>query len=391
MPTPLFAVTNLSDAHGMHGREIRGRSRRPNTNHPDHCRQRMTVLADRRPNATTPSLASRTFVSAVVGVLVGAWTYYHFRYEVPDSFAHDFTWALRGARALLAHQNPYEVIKPTGPFPFNAGFKYPLLCAVLALPVAWLSPAIAVSVFNAVGAGVLAYALQVDGRWRLPILLSGPFLANIFSGQWSLLTTAAALLPAAGWLAAVKPQTGLASLAYRPSWSMVIGGAAAYIACLAINPLWPIQMIEVARGDPDLHFYVPAVTVIGGQLLLMAVFRWRTREARLLLAMALVPQAQFWYTGLAALLVARTYRQSLALSALSAVGYYCWRSKMFAATLNSIALPDSGGHQAEWMMLFVFLPALIVVFRHPNIATPLSGQSSDGSEAAARRKSSTSD
>ena len=56
-------------------------------------------------------------------------------------------------------QNPYRVIRPTGPYPFNAGFFYPLPAGIAALPFALFRPAVAGAAFVGVSSGLLAFGL----------------------------------------------------------------------------------------------------------------------------------------------------------------------------------------------------------------------------------------
>jgi hypothetical protein len=310
-----------------------------------------------------PSLFSRIAIAVSVGMLGGYYTYWHLTAIEPTKLGFDFTWAWRGARALLAGQNPYIVIQPTGEFPFNSAFKYPLPVAVLALPVATLSAHAATGIFEGVSMALLAFALTRDGFWRLPILVSAPSVLTLAMGQWSLLLVAAALLPAVSWLICVKPTTGFASFVYRPRWSAVLGSIAAYAACLLFVPSWPMQWWRSMFSDPSTHWYVPAVSFGFGPLLLLAGLRWRTPEARMLLALAIAPQVQALYSGLPALLAARNFRQTTVLSVLSSFGYLGWLWYDWNVPVSSLKDP---AHQAPWLMGSIYLPALVIVLLHPN-------------------------
>lgn len=311
----------------------------------------------------------RTGLACVVGCLAGAFAYWHITTIAPPGiYAYDFSWAYRGARALLAHQNPYDVILPTGPFPFNSAFKYPLTLAVLSLPFADLSPSMAVALFGAVGAALFTWGLTRDGYWRLPLLASAPCLSTLAMGQSSLLIVSAALLPSIAWLGfCVKPTTALAAFAYRPSWRAIVAACAFGAACLVLVPTWPFQWLEAMLHDPTTHWYVPAVMIGKGSgvVLLLAAFRWKTPEGRLLLTMAVVPQVQVFYSGLVVLLVARTYREALALSLLSSVGYLGWL--WYDGWMPQFGL-DPAPNQAPWLLLFVYVPALVLTLRRPNVS-----------------------
>jgi hypothetical protein len=108
------------------------------------------------------------------------------------------------------------------------------------------------------------------------------------------------------------------------------------------------------------HFR-PYVLHWGGPLLLLAALRWRRREARLLLAFAVVPQTTMIYETLPLLLIPRTRRECILLVTLanataviqltviraSSAAEYMWRH----------------GDVALWLM---YVPALIMVLRRPN-------------------------
>ena len=56
----------------------------------------------------------------------------------PEMLARDFTYPLRGALALIEGLDPYEVIRPSGPPPYDWPFMYPLTAALVAVPFALL-------------------------------------------------------------------------------------------------------------------------------------------------------------------------------------------------------------------------------------------------------------
>jgi hypothetical protein len=86
----------------------------------------------------------------------------------------------------------------------------------------------------------------------------------------------------------------------------------------------------------------------------LAALRWRTREARLLLAMALVPQVLFFYDQLPLFLVCRTRREALA--------FIGWGMAVMMVYL----IPAFVGFGGPWAMIACYLPALVIVLRRPN-------------------------
>lgn len=305
----------------------------------------------------------RLAIGILAGLVAGVLEYLYLSHVSTTVAAFDFTWAWRGGQALLRGQNPYIVIRPIGAFPYNSAFKYPLPVAVFGIPFAHLSPHIAGAAFGAFSVALFAFALTRDGYWRLPALVSAPALVTLAFAQWSFLLTTAAIVPALSWLACLKPTTGLASFAYRPRVSAVIGGAVAYLGCMLLVPNWPRLWVESMLHDPSTHWYVPAVAIAGGPLLLLAILKWRTPEARLLLVLALVPQVQAFYSGLVAQLVARSFRESAWLAIISCVGYVAWAQ--FDWSVPDAALQDPV-HHAPWLLMSVYLPALVVILRRPN-------------------------
>jgi hypothetical protein len=276
--------------------------------------------------------------------------------------ADDFTWYWLGARALLHGQNPYDVIHVGGRYALDTPFVYPLTTAIAIIPfAAWLDPVSAAAFFIGVSSGLLAWAITSDGYRRLPLFGSISFLWVCNSGQLSPLIAAAALLPAFGWLAPVKPNLGLAAIAYRPSRIALIGSALFMATALAVNPHWLGQWLATLPQAPAGAKRIP-ITIIGGPVLLLALLRWRRPEARLLLALAIVPQSMLFYDQLLLWLVPATMRQSILLSLLS----------IMALILGERGFPGGAGHAevtaayAPMIMALIFLPCLIKVLRRPN-------------------------
>src|SRR5512138_3150710 len=85
---------------------------------------------------TDPPLQLRLAIAFALGAW-GAFIAYFALAATPEHLAKDFSWPWRAANALLHGQNPYTVIRPTGAYPYNAGFFYPLPAALAALPFAW--------------------------------------------------------------------------------------------------------------------------------------------------------------------------------------------------------------------------------------------------------------
>lgn len=293
----------------------------------------------------------RVIVAIVLG-LWGAFIAWFALNAAPGHLAKDFTWPWRAARILLQGHDPYVVMQATGPYPFNTPFLYPLPAAVIALPFAFLSPAIAGAGFFGASSGLLAYGLTRtrEGLARLPLFLSAPFCMAAILAQWSPLMMAGALLPSLQFLAAAKPNLGAACWLYRPTVRGVIGGVVLVLASLAFVPTWPVEWRDALATAP--RYRGPALQ-LSGLFLLLGLFRWRRPEGRLFAAMTLVPQLSLFYDQLPLWLVPRTVWQSLGLTALSWVAWAQW--------YPSRALPSSVAVAQPWILWLIYVPALVLL------------------------------
>lgn len=273
--------------------------------------------------------------------------------------AADFTWAWRAARILLAHHDPYVVIQPTGAYPFDDHFLYPLPAALASLPFAALAPELAGALFVALSAGLMTFAITRDGYHWLPMLVSAPFIKVLLAPQWSPLLVAATLLPALQFLAVTKPNLGIPALVYNPTWPGVIGCGLFLAASVAILPAWPLEWRAIVS---QLHTHAAPWRMFLGPLLLLSVLRLRTREGRLLLAMALVPQRLLLYDQLVLWLIPSRWWSSLVLSVLSWPALAAWMHPAWFGTTGKGTWPLT----ERMTMVFIYLPVLAMVLRRPN-------------------------
>jgi hypothetical protein len=138
-------------------------------------------------------------------------------------------------------------------------------------------------------------------------------------------------------------------------------GAALLGVAFAFRPDWPIRWLDGLGASTHM---APLVTRPGGFLLLLALVRWRQPEARLLAALACVPQTIGLYETLPLFLVPRNRWQGYGLAALSYVA-------AFAQVALVPRLPGMTMDQmlaGRWPVLLVclYLPALAMVL----LATP---------------------
>jgi hypothetical protein len=270
----------------------------------------------------------------------------------------DIDQAWSAGRALLMHQNPYEVIGPGQVYQFPWNLYYPLTVGVVALPLALLPILAARVVFLLLIGGVFGYAVGRTRPWAWPLILCEPFINAIRTAQWSPLLVAALLLPAWGVIGAIKPNLTLALLAGARSRRQVIatavGAFALLIVSLLLRPGWPGEWLHKIHG---VGTFDPFLLRPGGFLLFAGLLRWRDPDARLLIGMGLIPQTGIWYDALPALLVARNYRETLVLALLSQVAFM---ASVFVRT-QDFAL--SRVQLSALILWGILLPALGVVLR----------------------------
>jgi hypothetical protein len=240
--------------------------------------------------------------------------------------------------------------------PFESPLLYPLPTVLLVVPLARLSLAAAGGITMGLSSALLAFVLTRQGWHRLWMLASAPFVMAISLGQWSPLVTVAALEPALGALAILKPNIGLAAFAYRPSLRMALGCAVVFALSLIALPRWPLEWLHAIRSLPGHPAPILAVHGVGIVLLLAAV-RWRTPEGRLLLVSACVPQLLLFADQLPLLLVARTRNELVALTACSQIGFVIWFLMLRDGDLYVLKA-------APYVLLFIFIPTLVLVLRN---------------------------
>jgi hypothetical protein len=302
-------------------------------------------------------------LAAVLGTIVGFLCHAHL--VRAGISAGDFTWPWRAARVLLSGENPYVAIRPVGPYPFDAFFKYPLPAALVALPLAGLSAEAAGAIFIGSSTALLAFAITREGYERLPIFFSGPFVSAVAMVQWSPLLAAAALLPWLGFMTAAKPNLGLAVLAGRPTAAALLGAAALGGLSLLVAPWWPMAWLQVLRLHTQTGYRAP-ILLPGGVLVLLALLRWRRPEARLVAVLACCPQIIAFYDQLLVLLVPRTLRESATASLASLIAFqgWIWRGGHSTSAWTGYTQAD------PWVMALVYAPAVVMILRRPNEGLP---------------------
>jgi hypothetical protein len=228
------------------------------------------------------------------------------------------------------------------------------------MPFAWASTRVADALFIGFGAAVLAWALtrRTLANPQLWVFASFAMMVSAQTVQWSPLLTAAALTPCLGFLFAVKPSIGLALLAAYPSRAAIYGAAAFGLLTILIWPFWlPAWLANL----PSLTHMIAPVTLWGGPLILLALLKWRRAEARLLVALACMPQTPVLYEVVPLFLLVRNLREAALLIILTGV-----MGKIVVATLSATHYNAWMTGNAQWMVWLVYLPCTALVLLRPN-------------------------
>ena len=292
-------------------------------------------------------------VGIAAGVGIASW------FAFPFTHGADFAQFHFHARNWLAGHDPYvggfPIMRRTRVVP--EPFFYPFPSLFVLAPFALLPLRVAMVLFVGCSTALLAWGILTKSPERLPMLLGAGFIVAIGLGQWTPLVTATLLIPMLGWLAVVKPNVGLASVADDPSAIRILGGGTLLLVSLAFQPSWPREWLANLHAMPP-H---PAPIVLpGGFLALLALMRWRRPEARLLVAMACVPQLMYFADQLPLWLVAKTRRESMLLSATSLVAW--------AISLQALNRPGGmPAFESDLLVLVgVYAPALAMVLKRRN-------------------------
>jgi hypothetical protein len=280
------------------------------------------------------AMRKRITVAAVVGLASG--TFCWFLLTRLHQNAGDFRWAIHLAERLVAHQNPYDT-------PLE---QYPLPAAFPALLFLRLPPEIAAGMFYGISSALLAFGLTREGYGRLLVFLAFPYWAGVLTAQWTAIIAASAFFPILLPVTMMKPQIGLPVFLTRLSRRGLL--ACVFVAALsfAVLPQWPGLWLR------QTHYYdhfIPLL-VFPGPLLVLALLRYRDRDAWLLLLASLMPQR--WFFDSFTLWLIPKSRREIVLTAGLSWGTGIWRWYHQPANFTEV------GRAA---VLFVYLPMLAVI------------------------------
>lgn len=283
-------------------------------------------------------------VSAAIGVASGIFCWFLMTHFHQD--AADFRWALHLAHRLLARQNPYDT-------PLE---QYPITAAVFALPFVALRPEVAAGLFWGISSALLAFGLTRNGYTRLLIFLAYPYWAGILTVQWSPLIAASAFFPLLLPATLAKPQVGLPVLLTHASRRGLVACALVALATLLIMPIWPIAWL---KQTSNYQHFIPLL-LLPGPVLLLALARYRDRDAWLLFLSALMPQRWF-FDSFTLWLIPRS-RRELVWTVFFSWGAGIWRWYHPPHTFNEVG---------RCAVIFFYIPVLaVLLFRKPAPAKP---------------------
>jgi hypothetical protein len=276
----------------------------------------------------------------------------------------DFSTAWFGARMLLDGLNPYESIGPGRLVEMPSPPFYPAPAFVVAMPFTIFPFHWASTVFVFLSTLLLAWGCTADSWHRLPIFPSIVFVMSAQFAQWSILFTAAVFIPMLAVFAAAKPQASLPVIAgsseSTPLIAAVVGAVVLVGSSFLLVPSWLGDWWALIQTSD--HF-TPPILQFGGPAIALVLLRWRRPEAWLVFVAACSPQTWYPYNGLILLVVAATYREASVLSLVSSVGWIL----AFLTADGKPRSPETRAIMSAILIAACYLPATIVVLRHPNV------------------------
>ena len=250
--------------------------------------------------------------------------------------AADFGWAVHAARHVLAGQNPYDT-------PLE---QYPLTAAFFGVPFVWLPPEMAAALFYGISSALLAFGISSHGYHRLLVFLAYPYWGGLLAVQWSTLILASAFFPLLLPVTMAKPQLGLPVALTNLSRRGIVACAVVALLTLIAMPRWPLLWLGQLK---NYEHFIPLL-VLPGPLLVLALWRYRDKDAWFLLLTALMPQRWF-FDAFILWLIPKSRREILFTAALSwGAGIWRWYH-----------MPHSFAEVGRYTVLFMYLPMLAVI------------------------------
>jgi hypothetical protein len=281
----------------------------------------------------------RIALSAAIGIGSGAFCWYLMKHLHQD--AADFRWALHLVHRLLARQNPYDT-------PLE---QYPLPAGLFALPFVRLQPELAAGIFWGISSSLLAFGLTRHGYTRLLIFLAYPYWAGIITVQWSPIIAASVFFPLLSPVTMAKPQIGLPVFLTRLSLKGLLACIVVALLSLVVMPNWPWLWL---RQTGNYEHFIPLL-VLPGPVLLLALLRYRERDAWLLLLAAIMPQRWF-FDSFILWLIPQSRRQIIW------TVFFSWGAGLW----RWYHVPHNFTEVGRWTVIFLYVPMLAVILFRPN-------------------------
>ena len=261
----------------------------------------------------------------------------------------DFDFLYDAAARLVRGENPYGAA--------TQWFPYPLPAVLIAVPFTAIAVELARPIFDILVGCAFVYALwRYRGPTAVLAVVSGAYLFAMASGQTTPLMVAATLVPALGFLLAIRPNTAAALWIGWPSVRALLAASLFVGLSFIVLPSWPWEWWLAL--PLDYRTLLPPVMRPFGFVLLLAALRWRLPEGRLLLAIALIPQSTLPYELVPLALIPANRLE---------MGFYVVGTWIVVAAAEGLQLGDN---MAEWTasgwpvtLCAVYLPMMYVVLR----------------------------
>jgi hypothetical protein len=298
------------------------------------------ILYETKRVLTKHVLTNRVFMKlriatcTLIGLLSGIFCWFLMKKFHQD--AGDFRWAIRLARRLISRESLYDS-------PFE---QYPLTAGLFAVPFVRLRPEFAAGLFYGISSTLLAFGLTKHSYRRLLIFLTYPYCAGLLAVQWSPIIAASAFFPLLLPITMAKPQIGIPVFLTRLTRRGLVACLFIGALSLVLVPRWP--MLWVGQMKNYEHF-IPLL-ILPGPILLLALWRFRDRDALLLLLAACMPQR--WFFDSFILWLIPKSRREMIWTVFLSWGLAIWRW---------YHVPHSFTQVGRWTVFFVYLPMLVVV------------------------------
>ena len=282
-----------------------------------------------------------------------------------DTKSRDFDQVWVAANALFAGRNPYLEIGPGLSFDWPAPLYYPLTAAIVVAPLSVFARSVAAVLFAALASGAFVWAATRRSLAPAVVITSASAAFAAEAVQWSPLLAAAYGIPWLGILLSAKPTIGFAVWVARPTRVAFIGTLLLVVVSLALIPTWPADWLAALRqtslGTAGGTPYLAPVGTLGGVLTLTLLLRWRRPEARLVLALACMPQTPLLYETVPLFLVPTSIKEG------GVLWLGSWLAALWVSGLGpyetDLARFTMSARAVGWCL---YLPCVIMILRRPN-------------------------